>query len=587
MTINRCASISTVAMYLQAWRRKLPAPRIKILIAASALAFGCGEMPPEDPLSAEAQAVGNPATIELMALAESPPLRDLKPNPPGHDKGDNHDSHGRRAMALKLPQAGTQLMATGASGTAVVDPVVQSTPGPASTILPPPPAVIPSFAGLAFNSFPQNLVPPDANIAVGANNQLLQAVNRSIVVLNKNNGTVLLGPVAFNNVWQNLGGPCAARNDGDPIVQYDKLAQRWILTQVALSSPALQCVAVSTTGDALGTFRLFAFVYPVGQLPDYTKLGVWPTVTVSSSAYLLTANIFSGGSFQGTKLCALDRERMLSGGTIRQSKCFQANPGEGGYLPGDLDGSQPPPTGAPAPFIGLSDTRLNLRRLQVNFAVAGTPTPTLSTVPAAPFTPACNADGPCIEQPQTTQRLDGLGDRLMSRFAYRAATGALNVQPEAAVVNHSVTSRVVGTTQVVGVRWYELRNVTSGTFSIFQQSTFSPTNDSRWMGSLAMDQRHNIAVGYSLSSSTTFPSILVTGRMPTDPLNTLQAERLLQAGGGSQLDVGGRWGDYTSMVIDPANDCRFYYTNQYQPATGAFNWRTRIGFFNFTGCNVP
>jgi hypothetical protein len=152
------------------------------------------------------------------------------------------------------------------------------------------------------------------------------------------------------------------------------------------------------------------------------------------------------------------------------------------------------------------------------------------------------------------------------------------------VVNHSVKVSGKKRSQVVGVRWYQIGNLTSGTPTIVQQGTFSPNNISRWMGSIAMDKVGDIALGYSASSGTIFPSILYTGRVPTDPLGTMQAENTLKAGGGSQTGNLDRWGDYSAMVIDPSDDCTFFYTNQYQKASGSFNWSTWIGSFKFPGC---
>jgi hypothetical protein len=447
------------------------------------------------------------------------------------------------------------------------DPVLQTTAGP----------LVGTVAGVGFAGvgngdygFAPNAAPPDTNLAVGAT-QVVQWVNESFAVFSKS-GALLQGPVTGNTVWAGFGGGCESNNDGDPIVQYDKAADRWILTQFSVSTtPYLQCVAVSTSGDATGTYFRYAFSYG-NQFPDYPKLGVWP------DAYYITFNIFNNGqTFAGSKLCAYDGAAMRAGLPATQ-QCFQLSSSFGGVLPGDLDGATSPPAGAPAPFINFGTNSLNLWRFHADFA---TPANTTLTgpinVPVAAFSAACGG-GACIPQPSTRVQLDSLADRLMYRFAYRNGT------TETAVVNHSVKVSGKKRSQVVGVRWYQIGNLTSGTPTIVQQGTFSPNNISRWMGSIAMDKVGDIALGYSASSGTIFPSILYTGRVPTDPLGTMQAENTLKAGGGSQTGNLDRWGDYSAMVIDPSDDCTFFYTNQYQKASGSFNWSTWIGSFKFPGC---
>jgi len=137
--------------------------------------------------------------------------------------------------------------------------------------------------------------------------------------------------------------------------------------------------------------------------------------------------------------------------------------------------------------------------------------------------------------------------------------------------------------EVDGVRWYELR-LTSGNASVYQQGTFSPDSSSRWMGSIGMDKVGNIAIGYSASSSATTPSIRYTGRVPGDALGTMQSEATIFTGAGSQTGSLHRWGDYSSMSIDPSDDCTFWYTTEYIPSNGTFNWKTRIASFKMQGC---
>jgi hypothetical protein len=335
-------------------------------------------------------------------------------------------------------------------------------------------------------------------------------------------------------------------------------------------------VAVSTTSDATGTYNRYAFSFGNTQFPDYPKLGVWP------DAYYITFNIFNNGTtFAGAKLCALDRTSMLAG-TPANMQCFQLSTSFGGVLPADLDGATLPPAGAPNALLNFGTSSLNEWRFHVDFANAANTTLTGPiNVSVAPFTPACGG-GSCIPQPGTNTALDSLGDRLMYRLAYRNGTTAS--ASESLVVNHSI--RVSGSkrSQVVGVRWYQIGNATSGTPAIIQQGTFSPDSDSRWMGSIAMDKVGNIALGYSVSSGSTFPSIRFTGRVPTDPPGTMEAESSIKAGAGSQNHRLHRWGDYSAMAIDPGDDCTFFYTNEYLKATGSFNWSTEIASFKLPGC---
>ena len=169
----------------------------------------------------------------------------------------------------------------------------------------------------------------------------------------------------------------------------------------------------------------------------------------------------------------------------------------------------------------------------------------------------------------------------MYRFAYRTSTA--NRSAESAVVNHSVTVSSNKHSHV-GIRWYQLGNLTGSTPTVLQQGTFSPDSHSRWMGSIATDKLGNIALGYSKSSGSTFPSINYTGRVPGDPSGTLESEGLLKVGSGSQTGNLHRWGDYSAMRVDPSDDCTFYYTTEYLKSSGSFNWSTWISTFRMPGC---
>jgi hypothetical protein len=378
-----------------------------------------------------------------------------------------------------------------------------------------------------------------------------------------------MGPAATNSLWANFGGGCQLNNHGDGIVKYDKMADRWIISQFSVPSggPFLECVAVSTTGDPSGSYFRYSFQYNVFN--DYPKLSVWP------DAYYVTFKNFNPG-FVGSKACAYDRAKMIAGNPSPTQQCFDTSSAYSGLLASDLDGPTQPPAGSPNYVVELGSTGLNVWKFHVDWVTpANTTFSGPATTPIAGYTPGCTSGGICVRQPGTNNKLDSLGERVMMRLAYRNFG-----DHESMVVNHTVSTG--GST--TGVRWYELR-IAGGNPSVFQQGTFAPDTNSRWMGSIAMDQGGNIALGYSTSSTTVFPGVRYTGHLTTDPLGVMgQGEGVLQAGGGSQTGGLHRWGDYSAMAVDPTDDCTFWYTNQYISTNGSFNWSTRIGSFKFPSC---
>jgi len=452
------------------------------------------------------------------------------------------------------------------------DPVVQASAVP---LLIPAPATNFDGIGQGFSGpagvFTVNSAPPDTNGDVGPNHYV-QIVNSDFAVFNKA-GTVLFGPVPINTLWSGFGGGCQANNDGDPVVLYDPMADRWVISQFSVTTqPFLQCVAVSTTPDPTGQYARYAFQY--ASFPDYPKMGVWP------DAYYETFNLFNaaGTAFLGTQICAYDRAKMLAGQAATQ-QCFTTSTAFGGLLPSDLDGARLPPAGAPNWIVGMGSAanQLAFWRFHVDFTTPANSTLTgPSTLATAAFAEACNG-GTCIPQSGTAQRLDSLADRVMFRLAYRNLG-----DHEAMVLNHSVTAG-----SSTGIRWYELRP-NGASLSIFQQGTYAPDANFRWMGSAAMDQAGNIALGFSVSSTSLHPQIRYTGRLAGDaPGQMTQGEGTIIAGAGSQTGSSlSRWGDYSMLAVDPTDDCTFWFTTEYIPANGAFNWKTRIGSFRFPGCGA-
>lgn len=421
-------------------------------------------------------------------------------------------------------------------------------------------------------TFTVNAAPPDTNGAVGTT-QYVQLVNTALTVFDKATGTAQYGPVSINTLFQNLGGSCAADNDGDPVVVFDKIARRWVISQFAVTAaPYYECVAVSQTDDATAGYNLYAFNYG-SVFPDYPKMGVWP------DGYYTTFNMFNGNTFAGAKLCAYDRNAMLAG-TAATQQCVQLSSSYGGLLPADLDGTTLPPAGAPEIFLARGAGVLYRWLMHVDWTnPAATNLSSPTSIPVAAYSAACNG-GTCVPQAGTNQKLDSLADRLMFRLAYRNF-----LSYESVVVTHSVQIGNYRKGGPTAIRWYEVRAPGASTPAVYQQGTYNPDTTFRWMGSIAQDKQGNMALGYSVSSTAIHPGIRIALRSFGDPLNTFQAESSVMNGGGSQAGQNlSRWGDYSAMAVDPVDDCTFWYTTEYLKATGAFNWSTRIVSFRHPSC---
>lgn len=501
----------------------------------------------------------------------SPPLREIPPaaEPTAPD------------LTRRDPPSGLE----GPLGPQDADPLVQTRVGSGE---------IPSPI-ISFDAFDNQLsyTPPDPVGDVGPNHYVAMA-NVHFAIFSKS-GALLYGPAPNNTLWAGFGGACQNENSGDPIVVYDQLADRWMLTQFTSSGPTYyNCVALSTSGDPTGSYYRWAFSTG-SNFPDYPKYGVW------SDAYYNSSREFAGGSsFAGIGVYAYNRAQMLAGNPAPQVISFLATPGAAPYnlgdglLPTDLDGFTPPPPGTPNFFVGTMDNggpygapqdAVTLWKFTVNWANPASSSFVLAnTLPVAPFDsmfPCSPGSRNCIPQPGTTQKVDILSyrQRPMWRLAYRNF-GAY----EALVANQSVEA----TPNMAGIRWYEIRDPNGAPF-IYQQGTYAPgASDGvhRWMGSIAMDSAGNMALGYSASDGvSTYPSSWYTGRLASDPLGSMpQGEGVIINGSGSQLSTGSRWGDYTSMNVDPVDDCTFWYINEYYPVTSSTEWYMRIGAFKFPTC---
>ena len=409
-------------------------------------------------------------------------------------------------------------------------------------------------------------------------------VNVGLQVFDKLTGTSLFGPIPIRSVWFGFGGTCQAPGRGDPIVVYDRLADRWVISQFAIASGAPdhvqdECIAVSQTGDATGAWYRYQFHLTDASIQDYPKFGVWP------DGYYMSANVAVPGDSLFPQPFVFDRSKMLVGdptatfqtpGVISpEDEIFVA-----GFLPSDLDGILPPPLGAANHFVQFpeQDEAGSLIYKVWAFHVdwdhsANSSFRVQARIPAAGFT---RLVGERVPQLGTSQLLDAIGDRLMFRNAYRRFPDG----HESLLNNFTV-----GANSVAGIRWFELHRAPPGNWTLRQESTYQPDSSWRWMGSIASDNQGNIALGFSASSPTIHPQIRYAGRLAIDPLNILSGEQHLFDGTGSQEN--NRWGDYSDMTVDPVDDCTFYYTNEYYATTTSRDWQTRIGYFRFTECAPP
>jgi hypothetical protein len=455
--------------------------------------------------------------------------------------------------------------------------------------------------GVGLAGFSPSSNPPDVNGRVGPT-QFVQWNNTSFAVFNKTTGALEYGPTAGNTLFQSLGGVCASHNDGDPVVSYDILAGRWVISQFAVAGPAgsysHQCIAVSTTEDATGEYYVYDFETDKTNFIDYPHTGMWP------DGYYMSAHVYTAAptdlspiglpvappnAFIQGRIYVFERQKMINGQAARmQSRDIGT---EYGFLPADLDSLTPPPAGEAEFLLGPN---FGLTNLTDSFRVLVTwdPAPTINAIPgsiqAGIGSAPCvnNANGrDCVPQPSPaagTDYLDSIAGHYMYRLAYRNQGSQV-----AAVESLVVSGPDAGSDANHGaVTWFEFRNAGSSTATptLFQSGTYDPDTNYRWLPSIAMDKDGNIALGYSKSSTTLKPGIYVTGRLAGDPAGTMGAETEMQAGIGSQLAAGNRWGDYSSMTIDPIDQCTFYYTNEYLKTNGSFNWSTRITAYKFPSC---
>jgi hypothetical protein len=416
-----------------------------------------------------------------------------------------------------------------------------------------------------------NGYPPDPTGAIGPNHYV-QAVNASpYKIFNKTTGAQIGTVKQISSLFG------LTTNDGDPIVLYDKYADRWFISQFGSSGNKIY-IAISTTADPTGTYYTYTYTSP--QFPDYLKFSIW------ADGYYMTSN-------QGTdRIFVFERDQMLLGNAAARSlnKTFTTNSGSNGFfvpMPADADG-QLPPAGSPFIFVAYNENAwgtgvdaVRIWNMTVNWTPA-TPTATITgptSIPTAAFDGTFNAGWNDIPQPNSTQKLDGIGGVIQYRAQWRKWAGYNTL-----MVCWPV--QINTTTPLRSIRWTELRqDQTTGVWSIYQESTFSPDNYSRWMGGIAMDDEGNIALCYAKSGPTSVtpnvsPSLGYTGRLASDPLGTMTfAETIAIAGSGAQGSNINRFGDYSQTTLDPSDGLTFWHTGEYLVNGGV---RTRIYSFKLS-----
>jgi hypothetical protein len=460
------------------------------------------------------------------------------------------------------------------------------------------PVATTSFDGVSGGG---SILPPDTEGAIGydpvsGKKYYMQWVNISFEIWDVTNPgavTSIYGPVSGNTLWSGFGGLCQTNNEGDPIVLFDQLAGRWIASQFAHGTNRNdQCIAISSSADPTGTWNRYDFLISTTKFNDYPKFGVWP------DGYYMSVNQFNtaGTSYLGVGAVVFERLAMLNGNPARMVyfDIGAVNRNFSNMQPSSLDGPAPL-AGTPNYFaewddstwLGDSADTMRVWNFHVDwntpanstFGTSATYTPN-QLIPTANVDPnMCNYSRNCIPQPGTTAKVDAISDRLMYRLQFRNFGSYQTL----------VGNRTVDTNgaNLAGIYWFEMRNTGAG-WVINQQSVYAPADsNNRWLGSIAMDGMGDMALGYSVSSSSTYPSVRYTGRLSTDTLGTMpQGEGNLVAGAGSQTDSSGRWGDYSTMSLDPTDNCTFWYTQEYYSTTSGANWKTRIGSFKFPTCQA-
>jgi len=491
-----------------------------------------------------------PTFVQKAAYFDkSPPLKDMPIILPGErDRSWKDGIIDNKSMKQELREESDNSPANGPDGALQQVYGTRSSRGP-----------VVSFDGIHNVN---GVYPPDTDGAVGPDH-FFQMINLSFAIWDKS-GNKLYGPVNNSTLWSGFIGPWTGTNDGDPIVLYDEEADRWVASQFAVNTSNgtyWELIAISETSDPTGAYYRYAFQF--FAFNDYPKLSVW------GDGYYATFNMFGGYTRVG--VAAFDRDEMLVGNPDAEMVYYDRGSGSFAMLPADVDGPQPP-AGAPCYFMDVnSDSHeILIYEFDVDWTTPGNSSFTLHST-MSPATYSANVNG--VPQPGTTQKLDDLAMMIMYRLQYRNFG-----THETLVTNHTIS-----TSGRASVRWYEMRK-TTGDWTIYQQGTFSPDIEERWMGSAAMNGNGDIAIGYSVSSSNVYPSVRYTGRRADDPLGQMTVEEVEVKAGLSSQSFINRWGDYSCLNVDPADDSTFWFTTEYMRSSG---WGTWISSFNLGPVQPP
>jgi len=455
----------------------------------------------------------------------------------------------------------------------------------------PPVPIVASFDGLgvgftSLQASPDGRNPSDNSLAVGPNH-IVQIVNSRFAVFTKKGklfdttGKLIYGAVPTNTIFAGFGGPCEARNNGDAVVRYDQLANRWLYVMPIFRRPAndstgpySMCYAVSVGADPTGPFHRYEFKRPL--FPDYPRPAVW-----TDGYYLPTS---TSDNIIQKHVCVAERDKMLAGLPARE-QCFVID-GVNFLNNADIDGQATPPRGAPNIMMAAGGAQLNkifadsvIKYWKFHVDWNDTTQTKLEgpfDIPVAPYHYLCDGQlTSCVPQPGTDRRLDAQGDKIMQRLVYRRVNGH-----ESIVALHSVNTAAGGG----GVRWYEFRLDKKRDPVLFQQGTFAPDSFYRWMPSIGMDRKGNIGIGYSFGGTPNFAGQRFAARLANDPPGRLTFHEAVLAEGEAAQTSTLRWEDYTTLAMDPGDDCTFWYVGDYYKK-GATTYSTRIGGFRLPGCS--
>jgi hypothetical protein len=429
-------------------------------------------------------------------------------------------------------------------------------------------SILQNFDGQGYT----NVNPADPSLCVGPNHviQMINGSSGARMAIYSKTGTVI-------QAAQYMDAISGIPGLGDPIAMYDQFADRFVISEFSASGNKL-VVMVSQTANPTGSWYIYQFTAP--EFPDYPKYGIWP------NAYICTTNE------SNNKVYAMNRPLMLAGTPVVTMLSFTITAletiGFQAAAPVNISGTTLPPAGTNPMLLRMVDDawtsapadvdRLEMWTMNLDFVTpANSSLSQQADINTAVFTSdLCGYSTlNCIRQPGTT-RMDPIREIIMNRVYYRNFG-----THQSLVALHSVDPGVLDR---AGCRWYEMRRTGLGAWSMFQQGTYAPDTNSRWMGTMAINNAGTIGMMYNVSSKAVFPSIRFTGRISSDPLGTMtEPEQTIVAG--AATNGSNRWGDYNDMQVDPSDDETFWTTGMYRP-TGS-GWSTRISSFSISQFALP